>query len=227
MSKLKLYDMNGASAGDYEVRDDLLVHDKGSQAVRDVVAAHLARRRRGTASTLRKGEVAGSNKKPWQQKGTGRARAGYRQSPVWRGGAVAFGPHYRSYERRVNRNTARLAFRRAFSERVRAGEVRVLEELVLPEARTKSFAALLKSLNVSGPALFIDEKIDRSVAIASRNVPGVEVVRAEDVNVYQLMRYPAIVVSKSGMEKITARLMARAGGRNERAELDYKGSTNH
>jgi len=215
MSKLKLYDMNGASAGDYEVRDDVLVHDKGSQAVHEVVVAHLARRRRGTASTLRKGEVAGSNKKPWRQKGTGRARAGYRQSPVWRGGGVAFGPHNRSYERRVNRNVARLAFKRAFSEKVKADEVSVLEELVLPEARTKSFTALLKSLSVSGPVLFIDDKVDRNVAIASRNVPGVEVVRAENVNVYQLLRYPAVVVSKSGMEKITARLAERAGGRNE------------
>ena len=101
MSKLTVYSTAGSAVGEHEVDDSLLVLDKGEQAVHDVVVAQLAARRSGTASTLRKGEVAGSNRKPWPQKGTGRARAGYRQSPVWRGGGVAFGPHPRDYGLKV------------------------------------------------------------------------------------------------------------------------------
>jgi large subunit ribosomal protein L4 len=115
MSKLTIYNMQGAAVGDMDVDAGLLVLKKGTQAVHDVIVNGLARGRAGTASTLAKGEVAGSNKKPWRQKGTGRARAGYRQSPVWRGGGVAFGPHPRRYGGKVNRKVAKLAFQRAFS----------------------------------------------------------------------------------------------------------------
>lgn len=212
MSKLKVYNMKGDSVGDFDVADGLLVLDKGSQAVHDTVVAYLAGQRAGTASTLRKGEVAGSNKKPWQQKGTGRARAGYRQSPVWRGGAVAFGPHPRSFTQKLNRKVAVLAFRRAFSDKVAAGEVRILDELALPEAKTKFFASLLKAFEISTPVLFVVDKVDRNTALASRNIPKVDVVRARDVNVYQLLQYPAVVVSRSGMEEIKARLEGKPKG---------------
>lgn len=205
MSKLKIYNIQGDTVGDLDLSDSLLVLDKGAQAVHDVVVAYLAEQRAGTASTLRKGEVAGSNRKPWRQKGTGRARAGYRQSVVWRGGYVAFGPHPRSYAVKVNRKVAGLAFRRAFSEKVATGEVRILDELVLPEARTKFFAALLKSLEITAPALFVVDRVDRNIALASRNIPRVEVVRAKELNVFQLLRYPHVIVSKSGMEDLKSR----------------------
>src|SRR5512137_1096628 len=124
MSKLAVYDMKGGSVGEAEFPEALLVGRKGEQAVHDAVVAYRAGLRSGTASTLRKGEVAGSGKTPWRQKGTGRARAGYRQSPVWRGGSVAFGPHPRSYAQNLPRKVARLAFQAAFSARVAAGEVK-------------------------------------------------------------------------------------------------------
>lgn len=209
MSKLKIYDMKGAKVGDLDIADNLLVLDKGSQAVHDVVVAYQAGQRAGTASTLRKGEVAGSNKKPWRQKGTGRARAGYRQSPIWRGGAVAFGPHPRSYARKMNKKVARLAFRRAFSEKVSAGEVRILDELALSEAKTRLFASLLKSLQITGPALFMMDKVDKNVALAARNIPDVEVVAVNSVNVYQVLKYPVIVLNKAGMEELKIRLEGR------------------
>ncbi len=213
MSKLTVYDMKGASVGDIDLSDDLLVIEKGEQAVQDVVVAYLAGRRAGTASTLRKGEVAGSGKKPWRQKGTGRARAGYRQSPVWRGGAVAFGPHPRSYAKKVNKKVARLAFRRALSDRVNAGDVKVIDSLVLDDAKTKSFAVVLKSLEITGPALFILDSVPRELALASRNISKVEVVNAADANVYQLVRYPTIVVSKDGMKVIESRLTPESGAK--------------
>jgi len=212
MSRLQVYSASGAAAGDVEIPDALLEFKRGGQAVHDVVVAMLAGRRAGTADTLAKGEVAGSNKKPWRQKGTGRARAGLRQSPVWRGGGVAFGPHPRSYRQKVNRKVARLAFRRAFSEKVAGSEVRVLEELSVAEPRTRLFQALLKALGIDGRALFVVAKVERNVALACRNIPGVELVAAADVNPYQLLRYPAIIVTKPALECIQARLGGGAGG---------------
>ncbi len=206
MSKLQVFDTKGAPTGELVVDDALLVLNRGDQAVHDAVVALLAGRRSGTASTLRKGEVAGSNKKPWRQKGTGRARAGYRQSPIWRGGGVAFGPHPRSFALKLNRKAGQLAFRRALSEKIKNGGVRVLEAVVMPEAKTKAFAALLKSLGIAGPVLFVMDKIERNIAMAARNVPDVELTRAKDVNVYQILRYPLMVVNKAGMEDLKTRL---------------------
>ena len=211
MSKLDILDMKGAKLGVFDVDEGLLVLDKGEQAVHDVVVADLARRRGGTASTLSKGEVAGSNKKPWRQKGTGRARAGYRQSPVWRGGSVAFGPHPRKYGGKINRKIAGLAFRRAFSEKLAAGEVRVLDELTLEDAKTASFVSLVKSLGIDGAALFVLEKIERNVGPASRNIPKIKVVNASSVSVYDLLSHPVVVASKAAMEQITARMQVGNG----------------
>ena len=211
MSKLKMYDKEGAALDDFDFADDLLLLDRGAQAVHDAVVTTRAARRRGTASTLSKGEVAGSNRKPWRQKGTGRARAGYRQSPVWRGGAVAFGPRPRSYAVKINRKVARLAFRRAFSEKVAADAVRVLDELTLPEAKTKLFAALLKSLEIAGPALFVVDRLEPNVTRAARNIPDVEIARACDLNVYQGLRYSPIIVTSAGMEVLSGRLAGKKG----------------
>ena len=136
MSSIKLYKPTGEAGGDVAFDDALLVVDRGAQAVKDVVVATMNARRAGTASSLSKGEVAGSNKKPWKQKGTGRARAGLRQSPVWRGGAVAFGPRPRSYETKINRKVYQLAFRHAFSARIQAGGVSVIERFELADAKT-------------------------------------------------------------------------------------------
>jgi large subunit ribosomal protein L4 len=212
MSKLTVYDLAGKPVGDLDWADDVLGARKGRQAVHDVVVAHQAARRAGTACTLHKGAVAGSNKKPWRQKGTGNARAGLRQSPVWRGGGVVFGPKPRDYSQKVNRKVGSLAFRRAFAEKVSAGAVRVVETLAVEEAKTRRFAALMKALGVSGPALFVVEAVEPKLALASRNLPRVELVRGSDVNVYQLLRYPSVVVSRPAMAQIAARLGRRAEG---------------
>jgi large subunit ribosomal protein L4 len=210
MSKLAVYDMKGAAVGDVDFADDLVVMDKGAQAVHDSVLATLAGQRAGTASTLRKGEVAGSNKKPWKQKGTGRARAGLRQSPVWRGGGVAFGPHPRSFALKLNRKVANLAFSRAFGEKVSSGAVRVVDGLTVDAPRTRVVVGLLKAMKLSKGALIVVDKIDRNLSLACRNIPGVAVQRASDVSVYQLLLHPAILMSRGGMEQITDRL-AKAG----------------
>ena len=206
MSKLTVYSMDGASVGDMDVADGLLSLDKGAQAVHDVIVAQAANRRAGTASTLSKGEVSGTGAKPWRQKGTGRARAGYRQSPVWRGGAVAFGPKPRDYGKKVNKKVSKLAFRRAFSERVDAGQVKVLDKLEIAEPKTRLVAALMKALEVPGAALLVVDEVTPNIALAARNLPRVELARAIDVNVSQLMRYPQIIATKAAIDRITGRL---------------------
>jgi len=211
MKTLKVLNVKGESVGDFKIAEDMLVLDKGTQAVHDVIVAYHNKQRSGTASTLRKGEVAGSNKKPWRQKGTGRARAGLKQSPVWRGGGVAFGPHPRSYETKINKKVGQLAFRRALSEKIAAGQVIVLDELTVAEPKTKLIAGMMKSLAVKAPALFVLAKPDGKVVTAARNIPLVEITTADLVNVYQLLRYPSLVTDKAGIEKLTARLQVGKG----------------
>jgi len=212
MSKLKLYDMSGSETGDLELSDDLLVLGSGEQAVHDVVVATRNAARQGSASTKHKGEVAGSNKKPWRQKGTGRARAGYRQSPVWRGGAAAFGPKPRSYAVKVNKKVGKLAFRRAFSEKVLHNQIMVLDSIEIAEPKTKLFKDLLKSLKIENPVLIVVDTVDINVGLAARNIPKVKVKRASDVNVYELLRYSQVVVTKAGLEILKQRLADGDGG---------------
>jgi len=206
MSRIPITNSAGASLGDMEIADDLLVLDRGQQALKDVIVAYRAGLRAGTASTLTKGEVAGSNRKPWAQKGLGRARAGYRQSPIWRGGGVVFGPKPRSYRKSVNRKVAQLAFRRALSEKVSGKALRVLDELTLAEAKTKALLAILKAQGIQGQALIILEKTDPKVRLAARNLPQIELAVARDVHAYQLFRYPTVVVTKAAMVVLANRL---------------------
>lgn len=207
MSTLKIYDQKGSAVGEFDLPDALLVLDRGGQAVQDAVVAHMAAARSGNASTLLKGEVAGSNKKPWKQKGTGRARAGYRQSPVWRGGGIVFGPRPREYDLKLNRKVSQLAFRRAFSEKVKAGEVCVVESVSV-EAKTRSIVKMLDGMKLKKGVLILVDRVDEVLDRAARNVERVEVARARDVSVYQLLKYPAVIVSRAAMEVIRARLGA-------------------
>lgn len=211
MSKLPVRDMKGKQVGEFDLADDLLVFDKGLQAMHDAVVAYQAHQRAGSASTLTKAEVAGSNKKPWRQKGLGRARAGYRQSPVWRGGGVTFGPKPRKYQKKMTRKTAKLAFRRAFSEKVAAGAVVVLDEMAFSEPKTKEMAAVVKSMEAEKGALIVVDTLDMNLALSARNIPKVELTTAADVNTYQLLRYPVIIVTKKGMAELEKRLKAPAG----------------
>ncbi len=208
MSSIPMFNRNGGSAGEVVVSDDLLVLDRGAQAVHDAIVAGMNGRRAGTASTLRKGEVAGSNKKPWKQKGTGRARAGLRQSPVWRGGGVAFGPHPRCFAQKLNKKVVQLAFRRALSDRISEGAVKIVDDLSLSEPRTKLVAGLLKNLGVDR-CLVVTHAVDPTLSIASRNLSRVEVLRARDVGVYHLVRYPVLVVSRAAWEVLEARLQGK------------------
>lgn len=211
MSKIPIIDLHGQTAGEYEVADELLVLKRGSQAVHDVVVAYQAGRRAGTACTLNKGRVAGSNRKPWQQKGLGRARAGYRQSPIWRGGGVVFGPRPRSYAKKVSKKLAALAFARALSEKINDGSLKILSELALAEGKTRQLMAILKELNVKGRALFVTDKPDVNLQRAARNAPAADVDLAGQISVYQIMFYPNLLVTRAAMPGLVARLKKAAG----------------
>src|SRR5512137_1484752 len=136
--KLTIKDTKGNSQGELEVKFPLVEDGKGTQAVHDAVVAYQAAQRMGTASTKTMGEVHGTGKKPWRQKGTGRARAGSFQSPLWRGGGVVFGPKPRDFSKKVNAQTKQLALRKALSERLKAGDVIVVDELALPNPKTRT-----------------------------------------------------------------------------------------
>src|SRR5512147_2670028 len=153
--KLTIKDTKGNSQGELEVKFPLIEDGKGTQAVHDVVVAHMAAQRMGTASTKTMGEVAGTGKKPWRQKGTGRARAGSFQSPLWRGGGVVFGPKPRDFGKKVGKKTKQLALRKALSERLSAGDAVLVDELKLESPKTKSFVELLNRLGLAGTTLVV------------------------------------------------------------------------
>jgi large subunit ribosomal protein L4 len=206
MSKLPLKNVKGEQVGDYDFADNLLVLDRGDHTVHEAIVAYNANQRLGTASTLRKWEVNGSGKKPWKQKGLGRARAGYKQSNVWRGGHVAHGPQPRSYNKSLTKKAARLAFQRAFSAKIDQGEVTVIDQLDVATPKTKEFAAVLKNLGLDRGALFIVDQTNENLLLASRNIQRVELATAQLVNTYQILRYKNVIITKAGMEALEKRL---------------------
>lgn len=210
MSKLSVHDTNGAAVAEIEFPDELLTK-KGQQAIHDAVVAYRAGLRAGSASTLGKGAVAGSGKKPWRQKGTGRARAGYRQSPVWRGGGVAHGPHPRSYAKKISQKAAQLAFRSAFSDMVREGRLRVVEQLAITEPKTKAATRLLVALGIDNGALILVDKLDKNVICSVRNLPNVEATTVDSVSTYQLLQYPVAILTREAMARLQARLAGGVG----------------
>lgn len=206
MSKVNVYKMSGEAAGEKEVADGRLERKRGAQAVLDVVTAYRAGIRAGTASTKTRADVRGGGRKPFKQKGTGRARQGSNRSPILRGGGVVFGPHPRDYSKKVNKKVAALAFRRALSEKIAAGAVVVAEGLGEIEPRTKALAPLLKQVAGGRAALLVTGAPSRNLHLAARNRAKVEVTTAAQAHTYQIVRYPVIVTDAAGLEALQARL---------------------
>src|SRR3989440_5710578 len=177
--KLTIKDIKGNDQGELEVKFPLVEGNKGQQSVHDTVVAYRAAQRSGTASTKTMGEVAGTGKKPWRQKGTGRARAGSFASPLWRGGGVVFGPKPRDFGKKVSRKTRQLALRKALSERLRAGDVLLVDDLKLGSPRTRDIIGVLAALDLKGTALIVSQAPDKNLALASRNVPKLALATTE------------------------------------------------
>ena len=184
----------------------MIENGKGSQAVHDAVVAFNAAQRMGTACTKTAGDVAGTNKKPWRQKGTGRARAGSFQSPLWRGGGVVFGPKPRDFAKKVGRTTRQLALRKALSARLKSGDVIIIDDIKLATSKTKEFVGVLANLQVHGTALIVANTGDQNLRLASRNVPNVELTTGEELNTYQILHRDKLVFTRGAFEQVENRL---------------------
>src|SRR5438477_206932 len=204
--KLAIKDSNGKSAGELEVKFPLIEDGRGTQAVHDVVVAYQAAKRMGTACTKTMGEVAGSGKKPWRQKGTGRARAGSFASPLWRGGGVVFGPKPRDFAKKVSRKTKQLSLRKALSERLRAGDVVLVDDLKLESPKTKDFLAVVAALELKGTVLLIAQAADKNLTLAARNVANVALATSEGLNTYDILRPDKLVFTRGAFEQLESRL---------------------
>ena len=188
-----------------EAKIDLIENGRGTQAVQDAVVAMRAARRSGSANTKTKAQVDLSGAKPWRQKGTGRARAGYKSSPLWRGGGVVFGPHPRDYTKKVSKTTRRLAFQKALSERINAGDVLTVDKFAVTEVKTKAFVALVKKATDAARVLLISDAFEDNFYKSARNVKSVMLATATDVNTEQLLSYHKILVTPKALEKLAER----------------------
>jgi large subunit ribosomal protein L4 len=189
-----------------EAKIELIENSRGTQALHDVVVAMRAARRSGTASTKTKATVNLSGAKPWRQKGTGRARAGYKSSPVWRGGGVVFGPHPRDYSKKTSKTLRRLAFQKALSERIKAGDVLTVDKFVVSEAKTKSFVAMLKKQIDARKVLVLSDSFDENTYKSARNVKPVLLATGANVNAEQLLAFDKILITPSALEQLAERM---------------------
>lgn len=204
--KLTIKDIKGNNQGELEVKFALIEDGKGTQAVHDAVVAYQAAQRMGTACTKNVGEVAGTNKKPWRQKGTGRARAGSFRSPLWSGGGVVFGPKPRDFAKKVSPRTRKLALRKALSARLHAGDVVVVDELKLGSGKTREFVGVLNALALKGTALIVAQAPDKNLTLASRNVPNVALATGDSLSTYDVLRPDKLVFTRNAFEQVEARL---------------------
>lgn len=177
-----------------------------TQAVHDVVIAMRANRRSGTASVKTKATVSGSGSKPWRQKGTGRARAGYKSSPVWTGGGVVFGPHYRDYSKKVNKATKRIALLKALSERILNGDVLVVNDFSISTPKTKMFISAIRALTTENKTLIISSAFDDNTYMAARNVQPTLLMTAAEVNTEQLLYFRKIILTHDALSDLAKRI---------------------
>jgi large subunit ribosomal protein L4 len=206
--KLTVKDLSGQDQGELEVTFPLVEGAKGTHAVHETVVAYLANQRSGTACTKTRGEVAGTGKKPWRQKGTGRARAGSFQSPLWVGGGVVFGPKPRDFSKKVNRKTKELALRKAMTERLKAGDVLVVNHLSLDKPKTKGFVQILQNLGLQGTTLVVTDQPERNLLLASRNLQQVELTTSANLNAYQVLRPDKLLFTQAAFQQLQQRLSA-------------------
>jgi large subunit ribosomal protein L4 len=189
-----------------EAKINVIENGRGTQALHDAVVALRANRRSGTANTKTKAEVSYSGKKPWRQKGTGRARAGYASSPVWSGGGVVFGPKPRDYSKKVPKSVRRLALLKALSARILAGDVLITDDIKVATPKTKDFVSYLKSQTEASKVLLISTQFDETTYKAARNIQPVLLNTASEVNTEQLLAFQKIILTNEALVKLAERL---------------------
>ena len=203
--KLKIFTSDATNSSEKEFNLPTFEGTKGLQAVKEVVVAHNANARLGTHSTKTRGEVRGGGKKPWAQKGTGRARAGSIRSPLWGGGGVVFGPKPRDYSKKINGKVKALAFSRALFDRAVAGDISVIEAFAPQQAKAKLMNQIIGRIAPKGKVLIVDDPFSGEAARAARNLNRVTLQEASKLNTLDLVTYSWIVVSTKALEKIIVR----------------------
>lgn len=202
MPKVALLNQTGSQVGDIELNDYVFGIEPNEAVLFDAVIAQRASLRQGNHKVKNRSEVAGGGKKPWRQKGTGRARQGSIRSPQWRGGGIVFGPTPRSYSYKLPKKVRRLALRSALSSAVVGEKLMVLEGLTFDAPKTKAFTQLVSDLSVGKKALFVTADPDENVALSARNIQGMTVVAATGINVLDLLGHDKVVMTKAAVEKI-------------------------
>ena len=202
MPKAKVFNMAGKETGEIELSEAIFGIEPNKSVLHDSVKNHLANMRQGTQSALTKGEVSFTTKKPWRQKGTGRARAGYAGSPVWTHGGVAFAPKPRDYSYSLNKKVKRLALKSALSSKAAENQIVVVDGLEMKEIKTKEFNEFLKKIGVTGKALVVTENVDEKVYKSARNIAGVLTTTATILSPYMILTQGIMVVDKAALAKI-------------------------
>ena len=202
MPKAVMYNMAGAKVGEVELSEAIFGIEPNESVLHDSVKNYLANQRQGTQSALTKGEVHYSTIKPWRQKGTGRARAGYKGSPVWYHGGVAFAPKPRDYRYSLNKKVKRLALKSALSAKAADGEIVVIRDMKMDEIKTKTFAELLRKVGADGKTLVVTAGPDTNVVKSARNIAGVETAMASVLNPYAVLNNTRLVIAEDALPKI-------------------------
>lgn len=200
--ELKVLDKKGKAGKAITVSDELFAVPVKAHLVHESVVCHLANLRTGNASTKNRKLVRGGGRKPWKQKGTGRARSGSSRSPVWVGGGTTFGPTPRSYSYELPKKIARGALASAISAKVANGSLKVVETIEVAEPKTKAFRAILDGIGVTGNALVIVAEKNQNLVLASRNLAGVKLISVNNINVYDLVRFETVIATKEAVMKL-------------------------
>lgn len=202
MAKIDVLNIRGEVVGDFELADDIFGAPINTFAVHQVVRNYLNNQRQGTQSTLTRSEVSGGGRKPWRQKGSGRARQGSTRSPQWYKGGVVFAPKPRDYGFSVNKKIRRIALKSALSDKLNEKNIIVLDELNFDAPRTKDMIAVLEALKVSTKALIVTEAAMKNVYLSTRNIPGVDTTTSETLNVYDILNHDKFIITKEAAQKV-------------------------
>ncbi|MFO7152536.1 MAG: 50S ribosomal protein L4 [Bacillota bacterium] len=202
MPKVALYNMQGQQIGEMELSDSVFGVEVKPEVMHQVVVNYLANQRVGTASTKTRGEVRGGGRKPWRQKGTGRARHGSIRSPLWRKGGIVFGPKPRSYKYTLPKKLKRLALKSALSAKVRDNEIIVVDKLTMDVPKTKEMVKVLTNLNANTKSLIVLANSDMNVVKSARNIPGVTTTTASTLNVYDILNHEKLIMTVDAVKRV-------------------------
>ena len=202
MAKVKVFNMQAEEVGQVNLPDELFAVEYNEPLIHEVVVAYNANQRQGTKSTLTRSEVRGHAKKPWRQKGTGRARQGSTKGPQWRGGGIVFAPKPRDFSKKVNKQNKRYALLSAISEKIRQNQVVVLDKFAFAEPKTKQAKAFLDAFKFEGKVLVVNDVNDKNIKLSTANIPSLSIEEAGDLNAYEILANKVVVLTQSAIKQI-------------------------